>query len=91
MDYHVFSSSKDTDGDFENVSNSWIAPFKYVSRENFGPAVKPAGPQNQNDITKLNNVDLVITADKNKWSICPVFELADDAPVSQFGEDKLYI
>ena len=91
MDYHVFSSSKDTDGDFENVSNSWIAPFKYVSRENFGPAVKPAGPQNQNDITKLNNVDLVITADKNKWSICPVFELADDAPVSQFGEDKLNI
>ena len=50
-----------------------------------------SGPQNQNDITKLNNVDLVITSDKSKWSICPVFELADDDPISQFGDDKLNI
>ena len=91
MDYFVFSTAKDIDGDFEKVADGWIAPFKYVSREKFGPAVSPSGPQNQNDITKLNNVDLVITSDKNKWSICPVFELADDAPISQFGDDKLNI
>lgn len=90
-DYYVSSSEEDTDGDFENVVDGWIAPFKYVSRENFGPAVNPSGPQNQNDIKQLNNVDLVITPDQSKWSICPVFELADDDPISQFGDDKLNI
>jgi hypothetical protein len=31
----------------------------------------------------LNNVDLVITSDKSKWSRCPVFELQSDATLCQ--------
>ena len=66
-----------------------MAPFKYCSREKYGLAVGPEGIQYSNDISGLNNVDLVITQDQTKWSICPVFEMSDDQPISQYGDDKL--
>jgi len=88
-DYYVGQVAEDTDGDFENLINGWVAPFKYCSREKYGLAVGPEGIQDANDISGLNNVDLVITSDQTKWSICPVFEMSDDQPISQYGDDKL--
>ena len=90
-DYFVGQAAEDTDGDFENLINGWVAPFKYCSREFYGPAVDPIGIQTYNDVSRLNNVDLVITSDKSKWSICPVFEMSDDEPISQFGDEKLML
>lgn len=62
-------------GEFEKIINGWIAPFKYASLSPYGPGDQKAY-QLGNFIEELNNVDLVITSDKSKWSICPVFELA---------------
>lgn len=88
-DYFIGTSAEDTDGDFENIANSWIAPFKFASNELYGISIPVGGVQNNNPIEALNNVDLVFTSDQAKWSICPVFEMSDDAPISQFNDEKL--
>lgn len=72
---------------FEKVANGWVAPFKYASHDVYG-IVGLENPQWANDIAYLNSVDLVITSDRSKWSICPVFEMSDNA-VSQGGADQL--
>ena len=88
-DYFVGQEDEDTYGDFEKVANGWIAPFKYCSREQYGLSSDLELIQEENDLSGLNNVDLVITSDQTKWSICPVFEMSDDEPISQYGDEKL--
>ncbi|MFT4898641.1 MAG: hypothetical protein ACI9U0_000427 [Flavobacteriales bacterium] len=88
-DYYVSKEEEDTDGDFEKIANGWIAPFKYASRELHGPSVTPDAIADNNEISELNNVDLVFTNDKANWSICPVLERADDDVNSEFGDNKL--
>ena len=90
-DYYTGLVEEDSNGDFEKLVNGWIAPFKYCSREKFGPAIGPAGIQEANELKGLNNIDLVLTSDQDKWSICPVFEMSDDEPISQYGDKKLNI
>lgn len=61
--------------EFEGIINGWVAPFKYASLHAYGPGDKEQY-QWPNLVENLNNVDLIITSDQSKWSICPVFELA---------------
>ncbi len=88
-DYHLTSADDAQLGAaaeaFEKVFGGRIAPFRYASYDDYGPAGKP-NQQNGSEIDKLNSVDIVITEDKSKWSICPVFELA---PLAIGGVDKL--
>jgi len=88
-DYHVTAFSDVEQGEkaseFEKVLGGIIAPFRYASHDDYGPAGK-SNQQNGSTIDKLNSVDIVITNDKSKWSICPVFELA---PKPIGGVDKL--
>lgn len=90
-DYH-FSSTDPAElgvkvSEFEKIINGWVAPFKYASLHAYGPGDQKAY-QLLNFIEDLNNVDLVITNDKSKWSISPVFELAP-AQASVGGVSKL--
>ena len=89
-DYYIGTSEyEDTKGVFERIVNGWVAPFRYVSHEQHGIAVTPTNIQTGGDFTEMNNVDLVITTDQSKWSICPVFEMADEVPLSQYGDEKI--
>ncbi|MAW65758.1 MAG: hypothetical protein CMD18_06135 [Flavobacteriales bacterium] len=88
-DYFVGQGAEDTNGEFEKLVNGWVAPFKYCSREKYGLASGSQSMQESNDLSALNNVDLVITSDQTNWSICPVLEMSDDKPISQYGDEKL--
>ncbi len=90
-DYYIGSAFEDTKGVFERIVNGWVAPFRYVSNERYGVATTPTVIQTGGDFSQMNNVDLVITSDQSKWSICPVFEMADEAALSQYGDDKINI
>ena len=88
-DYHLTNTSSPQLGSaadaFEKVFEGKIAPFRYASYDDYGPVGK-SNQQNGSTIDKLNSVDIVITNDKSKWSVCPVFELA---PLAIGGVDKL--
>lgn len=88
-DYHVVSTSDPEQGDqaseFETVLDGIIAPFRYASYDDYGPAAK-SNQLNGSKLEFLNSIDLVITNDKSNWSICPVFDLA---PKAISGVDKL--
>lgn len=88
-DYYVGDAEEDTNQDFEQKLSGWIAPFKYVYDEEYGPTAGPEIARNDFDLNDLNNVDLVITPDQSKWSICPVLEGAPNNVVAQGGADRM--
>ncbi len=90
-DYYISADKEDPNGEFEKLINGWVAPYVYCSNEIYGPAIKPFSVQQGMDLKDLNNVDLVFTSDKSRWSICPVFEMADETPLAQYGDKKLYL
>jgi len=62
---------------YENLLGGTWAPYCLASMDTLGPAFKYIN-SNRSDITNLASVDLVITADKSKWTRCPVIELQED-------------
>jgi len=80
----------DDDQQFEGVLNGAAAPWRLVADEFGGPA----SPSYSNTFALsetgfLNSVDVVITADRSKWTRVPVFEMQDDNNLSEGGADKL--
>lgn len=71
---------------YEKVFNGAFAPVRLVSREIHGPWYGGAGATAQSlaSLQKLQSVDIVLTADKSKWSRCPVFETCD-FPIQTVG------
>lgn len=88
-DYYVGNAVEDTQEDFESVLGGWVAPFKFAYDDENGPTAGPSVARNDFDLNDLNNVDLVITSDQSKWSICPVLEGAPNNVVAQGGADKM--
>jgi len=52
-----------------------------------GPAVSIG--RNLNDASDLHSVDIVFTTDHTQWTRVPVFELAEEAALSEHGDKKL--
>ena len=92
----------DQDGDakgyFENIVDGTWGPYMYASGNNrsdaggipnygMGPAVSIG--RNINDSRDLHSVDIVFTEDHTKWTRVPVFELAEEAALSEHGDKKL--
>ena len=70
---------------FEKLLGGTIAPYRLASKYKHGPAIMP-------QLSKLNlleSVDIVLTADKSKWSRCVVLEANDDIAGSEGGAKKL--
>lgn len=71
---------------FERIWNGRIAPYGLTAREKltatgkntYGFAWWGNSVGLQNPLSELASVELVITKDKNLWTRCPVFEMADD-------------
>jgi len=91
----------DQDGDakgfFENIVDGTWGPYMYASANNrsvvngfnnygMGPAVSIG--RNLNDAADLHSVDIVFTSDYTKWTRVPVFELAEEAALSEHGDKK---
>jgi hypothetical protein len=92
----------DQDGDakgyFENIVGGTWGPYMYASGNNrvdvngysnfgMGPAVSIG--RNLNDASDLHSVDIVFTTDHTQWTRVPVFELAEEAALSEHGDKKL--
>jgi hypothetical protein len=81
---------------YEKVLGGTWAPYKLTATSDAGsPPYSPAGPQwkkqFQNILTlkDLASVDVIITADKSKWTRCPVVEINEATQLAQGGARKL--
>jgi hypothetical protein len=82
FDDYTFSGADPTEA-YEKVLGGTWAPYKLVSASDLtnGPAGAPGWKRSfiQNALlSQLASVDIVITADKSKWTRCVVLEEADD-------------
>ena len=74
---------------YEQVLGGTWAPYKLASHEDnvSSPTWKKFKVLNQ--LGNLHSVDVIITADKSRWSRCPIVEIADDALPSIGGARKM--
>ncbi len=80
---------------FSNLGDGYWTPFMLASADN-GVYLTPSWidgqrtviPSNGSPIRNLNNVDIVFTSDKSKWSRCVVVETNTDD--FTFGETKIF-
>lgn len=62
---------------YEGLLEGIVAPFKLCSNAKYGP-LHSASFNNINRLDFLQNVDIVFTSDKSKWTRCPVIEMQSD-------------
>jgi hypothetical protein len=88
----------DAKGNFENIVNGTWGPYMYASAnnrsvvggfDNYGMGPAQSIGRNLNDAADLHSVDIVFTTDVNKWTRVPVFEMAEEAALSEHGDKKL--
>lgn len=63
---------------FENILDGTWAPYKMASHADSTASPTWDKFKSLNDLENLHSVDIVITADQNKWTRCAVLEIADD-------------
>ena len=88
-DYNMTTNTPYDPGEnFEKIANRTWAPYVLCSftkqgfSTNPGPVVDGA-TRNGEYYKRLASVDIVLTADKTKWTRCPVVEMCMDASLSQ--------
>ena len=93
-DYNVESESTktskpwDPDGNYEKIANGTWAPYMLVNWSGNSGANNPGpmfewGSHKDTIFRKMGSIDIVLTADKSKWTRCPVFEMCMDASMSE--------
>ena len=82
--------------DYERIVNGTIAPAYLVYQNNcgVGPLNSTADAQilrntENNDLTDVSSVLIVITPDKDRWSRVPVFEMQHESAFSQLNAEKM--
>lgn len=98
-DYAVGGEPLDGAQDFEQIWNGRVAPYRLASND-AAPAAPGRNAQfvqpvaysiignNTIGIDKIASIDLVITADKSKWSECIMIEMGEDEGLNQGGVEK---
>ena len=93
-DYQMASSSSgtskpyDPNGNYEKIADGTWAPYvfgnitKNSGTNNPGPLLETSSRQDS-IFKKIGSIDIVLTADKSKWTRCPVFEMCMDANLSE--------
>lgn len=85
----------DPNQNYETIINGTWAPYRLCAYTTAGtPLVCRGGPawdQNisLNTIKNLASVDVIFTADKSKWTRCPVIELQEEAALAIGGAKKM--
>lgn len=91
-------SGIDDEGNFEKVLGGTWAPYRLVATTDANnPPVAPGGPgwklsqmsSNPNQMKELASIDVVITADRTKWTRVPVFEMSDATQLAEGAARKL--
>jgi len=85
----------DPESHFEKIIGGTWAPYRMVAKgdqDGFnGPAFATQLVHASNKMENLYSVDVVFTADKSKWTRCPVVETGDDKTLAIDQVDKLGI
>ena len=74
---------------YEQVLGGTWAPYKLASQEDGFASPTWKKFKVLNSLNNLHSVDVVITADKTKWTRCPVIEVADDGLPTIAGARKM--
>jgi len=83
--------NQDTDKDWAKILEGGIAPHKLVGYQgSYMPIAYDNYPgvgiaRNLSSLSWLPSVDIVLTADKSKWTRCPVIELGREAALNVGG------
>ncbi len=97
-DYDMKSKSNqnskpyDPDGNFEKIAEGTWAPYilgnmsKNSGKNNPGPVLE-SNSRKDSIFQKIGSIDIVLTADKSKWTRCPVFEMCLDPHLSEGHAD----
>ena len=89
------STPYDPSESFEKIAHGTWAPFYLCANENNGLVwntkkvfpipMRTVNTYATNYYPKLTSVDIVLTADKSKWTRCPVIEMCRDINLSENG------
>ncbi len=88
--YVLASFSSDTDAGVGTLIN--VAPTVESIKGSISAYAEESSP-NANNLTRLNNVDIVFTSDKSLWTRCPVLEMQwnNNLAQTQFVNGYTYI
>ena len=97
-DYNMNSDQVpyDASESWEKIANRTWGPATLcsysgqISNTDPGPLFKSTVRSN-NYFKKVNSVDIVLTADRSKWTRCPVVEMCMDNKLSENGVERFYL
>ena len=96
--YSATGASKpwDPNENWEKIANrSWSTPLFATFTKHGGVDLNPgpvaAGSRVDSLITMTTSVDIVFTADKSKWTRCPVIEMGLDKTLNENGVDRFML
>ena len=79
-------TSYDPNESFEKIANRTWAPMSICAqKKNSAYPVPVSGARNAKYFARISSVDIVLTADRSKWTRCPVVDLCADEKLSQGG------
>ncbi|MBO7459780.1 MAG: T9SS type A sorting domain-containing protein [Bacteroidales bacterium] len=82
------SKAYDPNENYEKIADGTWAPYELANysknsgANNPGPALELLS-RRDSIFKKIGSIDIVLTADKSKWTRCPVFEMCMDANLSE--------
>ena len=81
---------------YESVANGTWAPYILGSFSGQGGKWNPGPVFNANSrsdayFSRTSSVDIVLTADRSKWTRCPVMEMCMDNKLSEGGAKRFYL
>ena len=74
----------DPDGNYEKIASGTWAPFLLCATKQQIPTIGPVYDRKSDTVfQRIGSIDIVLTADKSKWTRCPVFEMCRDKKLSE--------
>jgi len=86
----------DPNENFEKLANRTWAPAilttAWKQGDNFNPGpIYTANSRLDSTFRRTCSIDIVLTADRSKWTRCPVIEMCMDKNLSEGGVDRFYL
>ncbi|MFA8451350.1 MAG: hypothetical protein ACEPOW_11715 [Bacteroidales bacterium] len=90
------TSNADPNGVYEKIAMGTWSPYNLIASHDEGaylysPLPYKQSKKDEKKMNRLGSVDIVFTADKSKWTRCPVFEMCPDSKISQNNGEKFQL
>ena len=85
----------DPNENWEKIANRSWAPMLLCTKSGYGNKMNPGPVYDDAKVDSLfaytNSVDIVFTADKSKWTRCPVIEMGMDNKLNENGVERFFL